>query len=151
MLAKAKVIIKAKMIHIKEGKGTPRDETYAVIAQLPDIINTKTRDLAVLDSHQYTSQEVEWASMVRGMAKFETESEDMQVEVEGGFDRLADSQAKSSMEEYELLQQAGEGVEDRDIMVDDELDEDDSVSSGPDDDEEGNTDEDVDEPDEDVA
>ena len=133
------------MVHIKEGKGTPRDETYAVIAQLPDIINKETRDLAVLNKNQHTAQEVEWASIVRGMAKFEIESGDEQDDGEGeeGVGELADSRVKLSMEEFEILQQAGEDVEDQDIMVDDELDEEDSDSSGPEDNEEEDAAEDM--------
>jgi hypothetical protein len=135
------------MVHIKEGKGTPRDETYAVIAQLPDIINKETRDLAVLNKNQHTAQEVEWASIVRGMAKFEIESGDEQDDGEGeeGVGELADSRVKLSMEEFEILQQAGEDVEDQDIMVDDELDEEDSDSSGPEDNEEEDAAEDMEE------
>lgn len=135
------------MVHIKEGKGTPRDETYAVIAQLPDIINKETRDLAVLNRNQHTAQEVEWASIVRGMAKFEIESGDEQDDGEGeeGVGELADSRVKLSMEEFEILQQAGEDVEDQDIMVDDELNEEDSDSSGPEDDEEEDAAEDMEE------
>lgn len=133
------------MVHIKEGKGTPRGETYAVIAQLPDIINKETRDLAVLNKNEHTAQEVEWASIVRGMAKFETESGDEQDDGEEGIGELADSRVKLSMEEFEILQQAGEDVEDQDIMVDDELDEEDSDSSGPEDDEEEDAAEDMEE------
>lgn len=135
------------MVHIKEGKGTPRDETYTVIAQLPDIINKETRDLAVLNKNQHTAQEVEWASIVRGMAKFEIESGDEQDDGEGeeGVGELADSRVKLSMEEFEILQQAGEDVEDQDIMVDDELDEEDSDSSGPEDNEEEDAAEDMEE------
>jgi len=136
------------MVHIKEGKGTPRDETYAVIAQLPDIINKETRDLAVLNKNQHTAQEVEWASIVRGMAKFEIDGTDIQEEGEEGVGELVDPRVKLSMEEYEILQQAGEDVEDQDIIVDDELDEEDSDSSGLDDDEEEDADEDIEEPDE---
>ncbi|MCJ1247911.1 tau 95 subunit of transcription factor TFIIIC [Trapelia coarctata] len=149
-LAKAKVITKAKMVYIREGKGTPRDEIYAVIAQLPDIITKETRELAVLSKAQNTAQEVQWASIVRGMAKFEIDGDDEEGGREGEEEvgKLKDPPVKLSMKEYEDMQQAGEDVEDQDIMADDDPEEEGSDSSGEENDGEEEADEDEDEQDE---
>lgn len=124
------------MVYIKEGKGAPRDETYAAIVGLPDIITRKTRQSAVLSKAQYTSQAVEWAAIVRGMARFETDEDDEENDGqdEGGAGRLTDPRVQLSMKAFEDLQQAGEDVEDQDIAVDDEDNEEGFDSSGQEDD-----------------
>ena len=138
------------MIYIKEGKGRPGDETYAAIAQLPDIITKKTRELAVLTKGQYTAQEVQWASMVRGMAKLERDGDevDSDGEREEGVGKPTDLRIKLSMKEFEDLQRAGEAVEDQDITADDEFDGEWSDSSGQENDGEAEADENGEEQDE---
>ncbi|KAI9779564.1 MAG: tau 95 subunit of transcription factor TFIIIC [Candelina submexicana] len=66
--AKAKTIMKAKILLIAEGK-TPSDTEFVSVMNLPDIIDDVTREQAILSKKEVSMQEVRWASGVRTVMK----------------------------------------------------------------------------------
>ncbi|KAI9707780.1 MAG: tau 95 subunit of transcription factor TFIIIC [Candelina mexicana] len=66
--AKAKTIMKAKILLIAEGK-TPSDADFVSVMNLPDIIDDVTREQAILNKKEVSMQEVRWASGVRIVMK----------------------------------------------------------------------------------
>ena len=56
------------MAQIHGGKGPPKDEVFAKIVALPNILSEDTKALFMFSKDQATSQEIEWIGHIRASA-----------------------------------------------------------------------------------